>query len=139
MTYAGGAAASGAAAAAAAAKRRQEEEEHMTPYTPEELNEDWEFKIVRSTLEAFRSPEKLKLMLKEESRAGWTLVEKFDNGRVRLKRPAHARRNDHTLPPDVDPYRTTYGTGEFTLAMTIMGVVVALAFGIILLIMMMNV
>lgn len=48
MAYGAG----GAAAAAAAAKRRRqmlaEEEEDMIQYTPDDLNNDWEFKIVRS-------------------------------------------------------------------------------------------
>jgi hypothetical protein len=83
----GGAAA--AAAAAAAARRRQEEEE-MTRYSENDLSEGWEFKILRSNMNAFRKPENLKKYLEEEGRAGWVLVEKFDDNRLRLKRPASA-------------------------------------------------
>jgi hypothetical protein len=133
MAYAGGAAAGGAAAAAAQRRREEEEEEHMTNYAPEDLNEDWEFKIVRSSFNKFRNSEQLKQMLKEESQAGWSLVEKFDNGRVRLKRPASASRNDHLLPREVDPYRTTYGGGEAALVLLILGVTGAALFAIILL------
>ena len=82
---AGGAA--GAAAAAAAAELQRREEEEMTPYNTKDLDEGWEFKILRSNFAAFRNPEKLRAILEEEKRGGWTLVEKFDDQRIRLKRP----------------------------------------------------
>lgn len=47
---------SAAAAAAAAKRRREEEEEHMTPYTPSDLAENWEFKILRSATGSFKDP-----------------------------------------------------------------------------------
>jgi hypothetical protein len=102
----------GSSAAAAARRRQQlEEEEHrMTSYEPRELAEDWEFKILRSMTRAFKNPQKMREILDEEARAGWVLVEKFDDGRLRLKRPASARSNDQTL--SVDPYRTYVGYTE---------------------------
>ena len=54
----------------------------------------------------------------EEKRAGSVLVEKFDNMRLRFKRPMSARENDHTLP--IDPYRTCYGMGPGALAALIL-------------------
>src|SRR5436309_2455427 len=84
----------GAAAAAAAEARRRQEEEEMTSYSENDLSEGWEFKILRSNMNAFRKPENLKMYLEEEGRAGWILVEKFDDKRLRLKRPASARRGD---------------------------------------------
>ena len=63
----------------------------MTPYQDQDLSGDWEFKILRSVTGAFGKPEKLKEALDQEAKAGWVLVEKFDNGRIRLKRPASAR------------------------------------------------
>jgi hypothetical protein len=109
--------ATGAIAAAAAARRRRvmetiltEEEEGMTQYTPDELDDDWEFKVVRSTGAAFRKPEELEKLIEEEARAGWVMLEKFDSSRVRFKRPRSARAKDPYLPPDVDPYRTYYGS-----------------------------
>jgi len=108
MAYIGG-----AAAAAAAAKRRQmmfaEEEEDMARYTQDDLSNDWEFKIVRSDSAAFRKPEVLKTLLEEEARTGWVMLEKFDDSRIRFKRPHGARARDVLLPPGVDPYRTQYG------------------------------
>ena len=89
--------------------REEEEEENMTKYTPEELENNWEFKIVRSETGAFRRPDVFQHLLQEESFAGWELVEKLDNRRVRFKRRREARRRDAALPPGVDPYRTYYG------------------------------
>lgn len=129
---AGGAAAAGAAVAAQQQRlREQEEEERMTSYTEEELSEDWEFKIIRSSLNSFNKPERLKQMLKEESLAGWEMVEKFDDSRVRLKRLASARRQDHQLPPDVNPYRTTYGPGDTRILLIILAVIGLAVLGII--------
>ncbi len=102
---AAGAAAGAAAAARAAAERKEEEE--MTPYTLQDLAENWEFKILRSATGAFRNPDRLRSILEEEGRAGWTLIEKFDDSRVRLKRPARARAGDADL--GFDPHRTWVG------------------------------
>jgi hypothetical protein len=102
----------GAIAAAAAQKKRQQqwftEEENMTQYTREDLKDDWEFKIVRSESGAFRKPEVLEKLVEEEAHAGWMMLEKFDNSRVRFKRPRTARARDGFLPEGVDPYRTRY-------------------------------
>jgi len=91
-------------------KKEFEEEENMTRYSQSDLDNDWEFKIVRSTFGAFRKPQVLKSLLEEEAQAGWEMVEKFDEYRVRFKRPKGAKENDGMLPDYVDPYRTQYGT-----------------------------
>ena len=82
----------------------------MTPYTREDLAEGWEFKILRSMSNAFGKPERLNQVLQDESRAGWVLVEKFDNARIRLKRAAVAKDSDGQL--DFDPYRTYVGISQ---------------------------
>jgi hypothetical protein len=107
----------GAAAAAAAQRRREEEEERMTAYTPRDLAENWEFKILRSATGAFKDPAVMQHYLAEEAQAGWTLVEKFDNSRMRLKRPAAARQQDAQCT--FDPYRTRVGISEVGLALLI--------------------
>jgi hypothetical protein len=129
---------SGAAAAAAAAARRrrlleQGEEEEMTNYASEELANDWEFKIVRANTTAFRSPRAFNRLLEHEAQAGWTMVEKFDDMRVRFKRPRQARLRDAQLPPGVDPYGSHYGmsTAAFSvvtllLALGLVGGMIAL-------------
>ena len=124
----GGAAAAAAAAAAAVARRRMEmEEEFMTQYSSDELAQNWEFKIVRANTAVFKNAATFKRLIEEEARAGWTLVEKFDNTRVRFKRPQQARLNDATLQRGVDPYRVQYGMSPGTysalLTLTLLGVV----------------
>jgi len=111
--------ASGAAAAAAEQRRMREEEEEMTPYTTGDLSQDWEFKILRSATGGFRNTEFLRRALEEEAQAGWTLVEKFDNSRVRLKRPAKARDLDGKL--HIDPYRTYVGVSDVQIALMVAG------------------
>jgi hypothetical protein len=71
----------------------------MTPYSREELENDWEFKIIRSQTGAFRNQAALQKLMEEEARAGWQMVEKFDNSRVRFKRPRSARQRDANCPP----------------------------------------
>ena len=91
----------------------------MTPYTPRDLAENWEFKILRSATGAFKDPAVMQRYLAEEAQAGWTLVEKFDNSRIRLKRPAAARQQDAQCT--FDPYRTRVGISEVGLGLLIAG------------------
>lgn len=93
----------------------------MTGYTPQDLAEGWEFKIVRSATGAFRTTAFLRAVLDEEQRAGWTLVEKFDNARIRLKRPASARATDSALGSDA--YRTHVGMSELKFGLCIVAAV----------------
>jgi hypothetical protein len=117
--------ASGSAAAAEAARRRLlGEEEEMTNYSAQDLAGDWEFKIVRANTGVFRNPAELEKLVKEEALAGWILLEKFDNSRVRFKRSVSARSNDSRLPQGFDPYRTQYGMNPFLFAMILTGVIV---------------
>lgn len=123
-----------AAAAAAAAKRRRErqEEEEMTSYNPEELAFGAEFKILRSATSGFKRPEFLRQVLDEEKVAGWTLVEKFDNSRIRLKRSASARTDCSVTT--FDPYRSYVGMSETALGLRIAAAIViglAVVFGVI--------
>lgn len=62
-----------AAIHAATARRREkenDEEEIMTQYNRDDLEKDWEFKIVRSTFGAFRNPNVLNSLLEDEALAG---------------------------------------------------------------------
>ena len=95
----------------------------MTSYRPEDLSQDWEFKMLRSATGAFGSPERLHRFLEEEARAGWVLVEKFDNSRLRLKRPASAREWDGKL--HIDPYRTYVGASPNQVATLIIAAILA--------------
>jgi hypothetical protein len=103
--------------AAAAQSRREEEEERMTPYMPRDLFENWEFKILRSATGAFKDPAVMQRYLADEAQVGLTLVEKFDNSRIRLKRAARQQDAQCTF----DPYRTRVGISEVELGMLIAG------------------
>ena len=106
----------------------QDEEEQLTPYDSKETIDPmdekatskdrkssdprlvgWEFKILRSAQDSFREPQALKQVLEEEAIAGWILLEKLDDRRLRFKRPIAMREviRGELLP--IDPYRTTYG------------------------------
>jgi hypothetical protein len=131
----------GGAAAAAAARRRRmrlaEEEEDMAGYTQDDLSHDWEFKIVRSESGAFRKPEILRKLIEEEARAGWVMLEKFDDRRVRFKRSHSARTRDALLPPGVDAYRTRYGspTAQYAMLATLVLGLVAAGLGVLVFVM----
>lgn len=115
-----------AAAAAAAAKMRKEEE-NMTNYSGDDLK-GWEFKIVRSSTAYFKKPANLQKVIQEEAQAGWEMVEKFDNNRVRFKRRTDMRGSDSML--EIDAYRIKVGMGEGKLVGLIVGIL-ALALGLV--------
>ncbi len=91
----------------------------MTRYSQEDL-EKWEYKILRSATSQFKKPEVFQQVLGEEALAGWELLEKLDDSRIRFKRPVEARKRDISLPPEYDPYRTQYGISEGALGFRIM-------------------
>ena len=119
-------------AAAEKKKKLAQEEEEMTQYRRDELEHDWEFKIVRSSTNQFKKPEVVERIKAEEAMAGWVMVEKFDNGRIRFKRPLSAQRRDASLPPGVDPYRIDIGISQGGLEGMIVGATVV-ASGLVLL------
>lgn len=84
----------------------------MTTYRKHDLEQGWEFKILRAATQQFKKPEVLKSVQNEEALAGWELLEKFDNERLRFKRPLAARKGDANLGMGIDPYRTQYGISE---------------------------
>ena len=79
----------------------------------------FEYKIIRSVTKAFRTPAFFQQTLQEEAQAGWQLVEKLDDGRVRLRRSVECRNNDAHLTQDA--YRTNIGMGEVQLVFVILG------------------
>ena len=96
--------AAGPGSAAEPARRTQvRPEETAIPYTLGELADGWEFKMIRSQLGLFVRREFRERILAEEGRAGWILVEIFDDHQMRLKR----LRKLHPEPKvdDYDPYR----------------------------------
>jgi hypothetical protein len=101
----------------------------MTGYSAEELAAGWEFKILRSATSAFRRPEFLRQVLDEEEEAGWTLVEKLDDSRIRLKRSAAARSGGGGTR--FDPYRSWVGISENALGLRIV-ILIVLAIAVVL-------
>jgi hypothetical protein len=94
--------------AAAVKQRQMRKEEKMSAYGKNDL-EGWEFKIVRSSFGSFRNPERLEKLCREEARAGWEMLEKFDDYRIRFKRRTDKRAMDQFA--EIDPYRTGYDSG----------------------------
>ena len=112
-------------------KQNVEEEEMLTPYEAYESNGTsehdsngfgkeqelkdprlvgWEFKIVRAKRNLFKDPGVFQLLCDEEMEAGWILLEKLDDRRVRFKRPIALR---EIIKPEFlnrDPYRCAYGS-----------------------------
>ena len=84
----------------------------------------WEFKIVRSQQDLFRDPVVLQRLCEEESHAGWILLEKLDDRRIRFKRPIALREIIKSDMMAIDPYRSHYGaSGDSRLwVMAIVGV-----------------
>lgn len=121
----------GSHAAIIAAQQRRKElekqhsEEEMSNYHSDDLDQ-YEFKIVRASTRRFQRPEIFQRLLQEESQAGWELLEKLDDQRVRFKRSKDMRRKDATLPPGIDPYRTQFG-GDLERRALIVGVGAAVA------------
>jgi hypothetical protein len=94
-------------------QREEVEEENLTRYesnTSSDQPKGWEFKILRTSSGGFRDRKILSKVCAEESQAGWILLEKLDNHRLRFRRPITARDRDNQCK--IDPYRTRYGLAE---------------------------
>lgn len=76
----------------------------------------WEFKIVRASSDLFRNPGTFHRLCQEEAEAGWVLLEKLDDRRVRFKRPIAMREMVQSNLPRFDPYRCHYGQESNLLA-----------------------
>jgi hypothetical protein len=124
MNVAATSAATSAATAAAARKAAQmrQEEEEMTAYQSDDMD-GWEFKIVRANSRKFKSTGTIRQLCEEEAQAGWEMVEKFDDSRIRFKRRTKMRDRDQYLPAgSVDPYRTLVGTSETRIVVLVLGI-----------------
>jgi hypothetical protein len=70
----------------------------------------WEFKIVRAHRHIFRDPAVFQRLCQEEAEAGWIMLEKLDDRRVRFKRPIALREIVNSEFLKQDPYRCHYGS-----------------------------
>ena len=66
-----------------------------------------EFKTMQAQTPLFADTRKLQEVLAAEAKAGWDLLEKEDNYRIKLQRDISNREGDKDL--DFDPYRTNVG------------------------------
>ena len=84
----------------------------MAKYSDNELNNDWEFKIMRSLTGAFKNPHTLQNVIENQQQYGWQFLEKFDDNRIRFKRKSRHGSMDHSE----NPYETYYGMkpGKFS-------------------------
>ena len=109
-----------AVAAAVAARKRKEKERHeeevLTKYNNDDIN-GWEFKIVRSLMGRFGNSEYIRRVCEEEARAGWEMLEKFDDHRIRFKRRVDKRSMDQH--GDINPYRSEVGIGQGGIALAV--------------------
>jgi hypothetical protein len=70
---------------------------------------EWEYKIVRAYSDLFRNPTNFIQLCEEEAQAGWILLEKLDDRRVRFKRSVAMRSQIDVTQLAFDPYRCYYG------------------------------
>ncbi|HBB33976.1 MAG TPA: hypothetical protein DDZ80_13480 [Cyanobacteria bacterium UBA8803] len=70
----------------------------------------WEFKIIRANRDVFHKPAVFQRLCEEEAMAGWILLEKLDDRRVRFKRLIALRNVIDTQQLPFDPYRCHYGS-----------------------------
>jgi hypothetical protein len=108
-------------------QHQDEEEESLTPYDSTETIENnetrraskrdrdprmvgWEFKVLRAHRDLFRDPTSLQQACDEEAVAGWILLEKLDDRRLRFKRPIAMREVIDPNNIGFDPYRSYYGS-----------------------------
>jgi len=88
--------------------------------------DDWEYKIVQVRGGGFRSLKAIQYVCQQEAKFGWTLLEKIDDNRLRLKRSISWRAKDSLLKQN--PYRTDYGvSGDFMMFLSVMATLMVLA------------
>ena len=84
-----------------------------------------EYKVVQAQTPLFSDTGKMHEILEQEAQAGWQLLEKEDNFKIRLQRDISHRENDKNL--DFDAYRSTVGVS----AILTYGVTALLTLGIV--------
>ena len=75
-----------------------------------ELPMELEYKVIQSQTPLFSDTSKMHEVLDQEAQAGWRLLEKEDNYRIKLQRDISLRENDKNL--NIDAYRTIVGVSS---------------------------
>ena len=73
----------------------------MTGYTSDDTSGQWQFKIVRGS---FKTAAQVEAVVQEQAEFGWTLVEVFDQTRIRFRRHVNETGKDHYR--EGNPYAT---------------------------------
>ena len=71
---------------------------------------DLEYKTIQSQTPLFADTGKMHEVLALEAKAGWQLLSKEDNYKIKLQRDISHRENDKNL--DIDAYRTAVGVSS---------------------------
>lgn len=71
---------------------------------------DLEYKTIQAQTPLFADSKKMHALLEEEAKAGWQLLWKEDNYKLKLQRETSHRENDKNL--DFDVYRTAVGVSS---------------------------
>lgn len=71
---------------------------------------DLEFKVLHSTTPMFANAKKIEEVMAQEAQAGWQLLEKLDNYKLRLQRNISHRSKDQNL--GFDAYRSQVGVNN---------------------------
>jgi len=108
---------------AGAARKRKEEE--TISYGRGDMD-GWEFKIVRSATGRFRNTETLQETCRQEAAAGWELLEKLDDYRLRFKRRTERRHDDYVRS---DPYRANVNSAWSPTLLRIIGLLLLISAG----------
>ena len=69
-----------------------------------------EYKVMQAQTPLFSDTKEMHDVLAQEAKAGWRLLEKEDNYKIRLQRDISNRENDANL--DFDAYRSTVGVSS---------------------------
>lgn len=69
-----------------------------------------EYKVMQAQTPLFADTKKMHEILDQEAKAGWRLLEKEDNYRIKLQRDISNRDNDKNL--DFDAYGTSVGVSS---------------------------
>ena len=71
---------------------------------------DIEYKTIQAQTPLFADSKKMRAVLDEEAKAGWQLLWKEDNYKMKLQRDVSHRENDKNL--DFDAYRSSVGVSS---------------------------
>jgi hypothetical protein len=106
--------------AVAAAAQKQQDERLLAQFLQQDVERQYEFKVLRGGLASFRNPERFRTVLEQEAQAQWELVVKLDDARIVLRRPRDARSRDALRDTGIAPYRTELSSARIAALVAIL-------------------